>query len=95
MEAEQYDRASQKPSRPWDCEAIADLFGVTLHLEGRKFHIPYERIDDAIKAVTECKRLDPAPRSSVDPPPKDPNIEKANADFRAEVWTAEYPDSSE
>lgn len=61
QEAEQYDRASQPTSRPWDCEAIADLFGITLHLEGRQLHIPYDRIDDAIKALTECKRLDPAP----------------------------------
>jgi hypothetical protein len=63
VEAEQYDRASQPTTRPWDCEAIADLFGVTLHLEGRKLHIPYDRIDNAIKALTECKRLDPAPRT--------------------------------
>jgi hypothetical protein len=95
QEVEQYDRASQPTSRPWDCEAIADLFGVTLHLEGRKLHIPYNRIDDAVKALIECKRLDPAPRSSVDPPPKNPDIEKANADFRAEVWTAEHPDRGE
>lgn len=65
LEAEQYDRASQSTTRPWDCEAIADLFGVTLHLEGRKLHIAYDRIDDAIKALTECKRLDPAPSDKV------------------------------
>jgi len=60
QEVEQYDRASQSTSRPWDCEALADLFGITLHLEGRQLHIPYARVDDVINALTDCKRLDPA-----------------------------------
>jgi hypothetical protein len=65
QEAEQYDRASQKPSRPWDCEAIADLFGITLHLEGRKLHIPYDRVDDCIKALSSCEWIVALPGSTL------------------------------
>jgi len=60
QEIEQYDRRSQPISRPWDCEALADLFGITLHLEGRQIHIPYARVDDVIKALVEAKQRDPA-----------------------------------
>jgi hypothetical protein len=61
QEAEQYDRASQPTSRPWDCEVHADLFGLNLLLEGKRFHIPYDRVDQVIDLLTTCERITRAP----------------------------------
>lgn len=57
QEAEQYDRASQPATRPWDCEVHADLFGLNILLEGKRFHVPYDRVDEVIDLLVKCERV--------------------------------------
>lgn len=66
-------------TQPSDCEATADLFGITLHLQGRRFYIPYDQVKAAIKALSECQWIEAEPLPVVNPA-----IKKVNDDFMAD-----------
>ena len=45
-------RTTSPKTRPWDVEAVPDLFGVWLHLDGRQFHVSKERLIPVLEALS-------------------------------------------